>query len=92
VLDVEHSSKGPATLCQSYLQYLVLWQHLKEHNMHESIRPKAVGRHACQAVTETLGLPYAAHKANLQCVTGKTLQALLVVRDVNIAFDIEAVS
>ena len=59
----------------------------QKYNMHESIQPEVVGQHACEAVTECLGLPYEAHKANLQWLKSRTLAAL---RDANIAFDIGA--
>jgi hypothetical protein len=84
--NVKHGSSGPETVYKSYLQNPALWLQLKEHNMHERILPDSVGRHACQAVTESFGVPYKAHRANLQCVRGKTLKAL---HDANIAFDVE---
>eukprot|EP00953_Heterococcus_sp_UTEX-ZZ885_P013376 7643-Heterococcus_DN1.PRE.5 len=55
--------------------------------MHESIQPEIVGQYACQAVLECFGLPYEAHRANLQCVRDRTLKAL---RDADIAFDVGA--
>jgi hypothetical protein len=84
---LEYSSNGTATFCQPYLQSSVLWRQLQKYSMHDSIQPEMVGQYACEAVMECLGLPYEAHKANLQWLKSRTLAAL---RDANIAFDIGA--